>query len=993
MSFLAPSHQFDSHPWPLRQWHYLTIILLTILFYFPLVLPDMGLPAGGDFFAFHTPYRIYTSQKLHDEIFPLYAHEIFAGYPIFQDPQFALLYPVNLIFGVVVTDAGSQTALDAYMLINLVILSLSAVFFIRSFGVGRFAAVVAGSVACFNAFMVLHITFVNMIQVLSMSLYAGGYFARYSRGGSADIRMVLAAGIALAFGNLAGHPQTTMYAHYALAAGAAVLALRHWQQSGRVVAGIRMIAMFGLAFALGLLLAAVQLIPTAELISISTRASVGREAVLWSALDSSQFPMLYLPGFYVRIPWALDWPPYKLSILPESPDAWFFWFDSNLFEGYIAMGLVVTVLGLLGWIYYWGSWPVHMLGVGCLFLLGCATGDDLPFYGWLYDYVPGFSLVRVSTRILLVFYPAWALLAGLGMQALLGEPARALRAGRGAVAIFGGLLVIWGAWIFYGHRGDWLDTWIRAFTGDKDSFLGEYILRQRAAEFFAALQKQLLIAVVILGVTVVLLAVSWRSARVRVGVLALLAAVELALYSFGWGTAIQYPGIQSVESAELQSVPPKTPGRVLNATAPNSALHMGHLLANGYSVTNDDWVTAFQPESMPPFRLGIQETLVDLWNVSDIVNKRVPRTAQIGDRVAAIDDWGWVEIGAPWVADSGETSVSTRALMPTELTVDLVTTQPVKNFHIIAFSGRAGGWGDGTEVGRVSALNASGDVLSSAPVVLGKHVSDARYPIEGSTDPVPAHSRARLSYFRVIPNHWSSDVNFFDARLDLATSVPVAALKFEATGPYSTTLALNHAAAILEDDSLVVRDLFGAEGFREVESLTADYRVLHRDDPPGYARMVPAAAVGSYKQTGNIMWRMFSGELDARDTILIDKRKLNEEELRCVNAPHPPAFRGNAEIEWLSDRHGRVMTSANMHGWLFLSHAWDAGWRAEVDGEPVEIYRANGPFMAIPLSGGEHVIHIRYRPTGLVTGMLVSICTSLVVLVLWLRARRRQLPV
>lgn len=972
----------------MRQWHYLAMVLLTVLFYFPLILPGMGLPAGGDFFAFHTPYRIFTSQKLHEGILPLYTHEIFGGYPIFQDPQFALLYPVNLLFGLVVADAGSQAALDAYVLINLVLLSVAALFFMRSFRLPRLAAVVGAAIACFNGFIVVHVTHINMVQVLTMSLLAAGFIARYWRNGAADIRLVLGAAVALACGNLAGHPQTTMYTHYAIAAGAVALGVKLWRETGNWRNGVRLIMAAGAAVVLGVLLAAVQLIPTAELLRISTRASVSRAEVMWSGLELQKLPSMIFPGFYMRLPWSPDWPPYFHTIMPDDPRAWFAWLDENFSEVYAAMGLAALVLGLMGWFYHWRSWLVQVLGWGCVFLLGCATGDDLPFYGWLYELAPGFRLVRVSTRILLVFFPAWGLLAALGLQALqLGDTRRIRRSAGVAFGVVAVAIVCWLIWALRGHNGDWLDTWISAFAGE-GGYIGRIILERRADEYLGALSAQLVLGIVF---TVLLFGIMiWpiKKPQLRAGLVAGMLAVEMMIYCFGWATAINYPGITTVQSPELTSLPPQIPGRALNFTAPNMALYMDRKVANGYSVTLDDWVTALQPDAVPPFRNGMQETLVDLWNVSDIATKHTPREAAVGGKMVALDDWGWTEIGGPWTAESRETSVSTRALMPTRLDMALETTQPVKQLHLVAFSGRAGSTTDSAEMARVFLKSPAGKILTSAPVLLGEHVSDARYPLdERTTEGRPVHSRAPLSYYRIIPNHWSSGVSFFDAHLDVATSQPLGSISIEATGPYPTTLGVNCAVAVLTDGSVVLKDLFGSEKFSEIPSQEAAYRVMHRDDVPGYARMVAAATPGSYKRTENIMWRMFNGEIDPLQNIIVDKRKLSEEDLRSVNAPDPRTFSGNAALEWLSDRHGKIRTTANMNGWLFLSQTWDAGWRAEVDGEPAEIYRANGPFMAIPLTGGDHEIHLLYRPTGLVAGLAVSGLAVIAMVVIYWRWR------
>lgn len=52
---------------------------------------------------------------------------------------------------------------------------------------------------------------------------------------------------------------------------------------------------------------------------------------------------------------------------------------------------------------------------------------------------------------------------------------------------------------------------------------------------------------------------------------------------------------------------------------------------------------------------------------------------------------------------------------------------------------------------------------------------------------------------------------------------------------------------------------------------------------------------------------------------------------------------------------------------------YSSGWSATVDGEPVELLRANVMYMAIPLSAGYHEIELIYMIPGLVEGAILSV--------------------
>lgn len=66
----------------------------------------------------------------------------------------------------------------------------------------------------------------------------------------------------------------------------------------------------------------------------------------------------------------------------------------------------------------------------------------------------------------------------------------------------------------------------------------------------------------------------------------------------------------------------------------------------------------------------------------------------------------------------------------------------------------------------------------------------------------------------------------------------------------------------------------------------------------------------------------------------------------------------------------KVKTSGNCL--LFLSDNYFPGWQAEVDGQKVEIYRANYSFRAVPITAGDHQVVFSYHPASLRSGAIVS---------------------
>lgn len=68
-----------------------------------------------------------------------------------------------------------------------------------------------------------------------------------------------------------------------------------------------------------------------------------------------------------------------------------------------------------------------------------------------------------------------------------------------------------------------------------------------------------------------------------------------------------------------------------------------------------------------------------------------------------------------------------------------------------------------------------------------------------------------------------------------------------------------------------------------------------------------------------------------------------------------------------------VAVAAPSGGWLVVADAWSPGWRAALDGAPVEIVRADGLLRAVWIPPGEHTVEFRYAPASFSLGAALSL--------------------
>jgi hypothetical protein len=93
-------------------------------------------------------------------------------------------------------------------------------------------------------------------------------------------------------------------------------------------------------------------------------------------------------------------------------------------------------------------------------------------------------------------------------------------------------------------------------------------------------------------------------------------------------------------------------------------------------------------------------------------------------------------------------------------------------------------------------------------------------------------------------------------------------------------------------------------------------------------------------------------------------------------------------VDQPNPNHVRIETESSGGGWLVLSDLWYPGWKAEVDSEPTEIYRANYLFRSVYVPPGAHSIDFSYRPKTFTVGWILSISAWIVLGWLWWRINR-----
>ncbi|MCB0210561.1 MAG: YfhO family protein [Anaerolineae bacterium] len=399
-----------------RKWLYLPatliIVLLTLLFFWKILLTNLIL-SGVDVFLYFYPYKAYAAEALRQGRLPLWNPHLFMGAPLLANSQVGVFYPPNWLF--VWLDAPKQVAWSIGLHIALAGL-FTFIFARQTLQLAWSAALIAASVFAFGGYLGAQVEHINQLQAAAwLPLLFLFYDFACRRPRRWFWLLLLALTVALIL--LAGHAQTAFIAMfglglYALWQGVFEFDIplipyfqrqtpRHYTTSifRHVLFILQNLWPLLLASLLAVALAAIQLLPTAELSSLSIRSEglTFREAVSFS-LRPTNLHYSLLP------PLGLD----LTQILGQAFGEW---------VAYIGIsGLALALLGSITAL--WRPEPRRFLFIGSsglILSLGIFTG---PLYLGLYHLVPGFDLFRVPARWLLLYAFAAAMLSGYGFDAL-----------------------------------------------------------------------------------------------------------------------------------------------------------------------------------------------------------------------------------------------------------------------------------------------------------------------------------------------------------------------------------------------------------------------------------------------------------------------------------------------------------------------------------------------------------------------------------------------
>jgi hypothetical protein len=329
----------------------------------------------------------------------LWTLSIYSGYPLLADPLVQYFYPIPLLL------CHLPQGWNIFVVSGYVLSGTFLYLYLRLLTGSPFAAWIGGLFYCLSGYLLcetLHMHVVQTAMWFAALLTIFEYFARDLRQAS---KAYLIGSLALCMCTLNGHFQTLAYLLGVLSLYAPCRALGLREKLGESKNRPRLKYLFvcyGI-LATGLLLSAMQLLPTAELAAFSARKLFTFQDFLTYDMHPLESLGLFFPFLFGGAPDGIISQPYFATFVCP---------PHFLYLGYIPLFLTAAALTAFSrnrLIYFWA-----LAGILAFFL---SFGDFTPLAYLLY-HLPPFGSFRCLHRILLVTALANAILAGLAVAAL-----------------------------------------------------------------------------------------------------------------------------------------------------------------------------------------------------------------------------------------------------------------------------------------------------------------------------------------------------------------------------------------------------------------------------------------------------------------------------------------------------------------------------------------------------------------------------------------------
>lgn len=907
------------------------LVALCLLFFRELAFTNQILPRG-DIYLYFYPQWEYRNAALMDWQLPLWNPYLFMGVPFLADIQNGVLYPPNWILAPFNGPISIKIALIGHVLWGAVGTYLYSR---KRWHITPISALTAGAVFALGGYIGAQVEHINQLQGLSWLPWLFLLWEQAQVRPRAMLWLLAAWAMVL----LTGHTQSA----YIMGVGLGLWALADTirmvidyrsQSSGQWQFSLSMLWPLGslaVAAAGSLVLAAAQIIPTMELTQYSNRSGG------LTPLDAVSFS--FRPQFIGR------------GFLPSYGPV-------PLFTEYVIyVGIAGLVIAVLLFLTRWREVRIlsmAVLGTAGLFL---GFGAYNPAYWLLLRVMPGLDLFRVPARWLVLTAFALAILVGIGIDEL-GRRIET-RPGKSLVLPVGITLFLMGS-TFLAPIGSSdipgavqpyaieIAVWLLTLTGTGTLLYASnrYLKPGTAQTSYAALiLVELFVASLTMPYNTLMPPEGYSAQRPAISTLIAGQAGNLAPARYLSISDILFePGDQRelratfgedlTENEMLEYLASAKHRDVLSA---NLSIRWGIPAMDGYG------------GGLTPLRAFTRYSEL-------MVGEEVPTDGRLRENLDELPGFGWLsyanvgwiitdKLYDTWIGGVYHDLQVKAAALPGGVAVSAAPAVPFEatTISIVGHLLTEASHQPGAQVGSVSVYPVGAAQPYIQPLLYAEpfvtNLTGDFAEAVGSfdrTDPELVEHRITVTWPEAITIERIeiSTVSSFDGvivvrGITLIDERSGAALAATIGGPDTLTLALSGDVKIYQFNEANPRALF-----------TCDVRTVDTEEAG---------------------WEALRESLN--NPVVVDPGATS---ISCAGNP------GTVAITTYEPEIIRMEVSAPTDGYLILADAWYPGWVSYVDGEPVEVFHANGMFRAVRVPAGEHQVEMSFESRRIRRGLWIS---------------------
>ncbi len=532
-----------------------------------------------DILNFHYPLRKVLIESYFRGELPLWNPFIYLGQPMLANPNYMAFYPSNLFH----LFLPFNYAFKLHFIIHPILAGLGAYFLQRRLGIGCLAALTGSLAYEFSGTLLSFLNLYNIIPAVALLPWIGFAFV----GALEDrwLKRSLILGALLGLQIIAFEPlmfQCLILIIVALAAYHLLEAKDRLKALGNMLR----IGLISAAFGLGL--AAIQVLPTLELLPLSARGYLDLgSASRWSMhpLDFLNTIVPNLFGSYYTIDWFSSWG----------------WGIHEGREGYLVSFFLGSCSLLLASLSFASRrrrlWVMTSgLAFAGIFL---ALGKYNPACQWLFDHVPFFALGRYPSKYFLLSTLSICVMASLGVEVLLQQSETLKERRCGLICAACGICLagmFLAGRLYVGMRPEILEQWLRYGMGAAESATKDFV------SITANLSDSILSSGIYLlaGSLFILSARHLKRRSLFVGLLPVLIMAELIPANLRLSPSISDADVENVAeiNAYIKQNSPLEQFRVVPPDLLNPIPEVRQLRASNRSVA---WLTLFNRTCGQPF--------------------------------------------------------------------------------------------------------------------------------------------------------------------------------------------------------------------------------------------------------------------------------------------------------------------------------------------------------------------------------------------------------